>query len=244
VELLAVILMFLAGGAIAVFVMIAVTLARRDEDRTFGAQQQAIPERDRVAASLLFHIVSLGGVSSDVALREVRRGTGIAAPVTSGIDVANWAERYAQLSNAQQRASLLETAVQLVASRGALVPLRQYVALLDLSFGLGFQTSALARLREQYGFDYIDHAKDGRPRDADRAGRVTFFERDERELLRVLEIEGTPTRATIISAYRKLAAQHHPDRYHSSSEAAQHDAAARFIEISRAYEALLAIHKE
>lgn len=241
-ELLAVILMFVAGGAIAVFVMIAVALARREQE---PRHEQAIPERERVAASLLFHIVTLGGVTGDAALREVRRASGIAAPITTGIDVANWAERYARISSAAQRASLLETAVQLVASRGELVPLRQYVALLDLSFGLGFQTDALAKLREQYGFDYVDHAKDSRPREADRGGgRVTFFERDERELLRVLEIDGDVTRAAIISAYRRLVAQVHPDRFHSAPQAAQDDAARRFIEITRAYEALLAVHKQ
>ena len=238
--------MFIAGGAIALFVMIAVTLARREEERIGATPQQApIPERDRIAASLLFHIVTLGGVTSDVAMREVRRSAGIAAPVTTGIDIANWAERYARVSNQQQREWLLEMAVQLVAARGVVVPLRQYVTLLDLSFSLGFQTDALAKLREHYRFDYVDHAKDARPREADRgAGRVTFFERDERELLRVLKIEGVVTRAVIISAYRKLVAQHHPDRFHSASDAEQHDAAARFIEITRAYEALLTLHKE
>jgi hypothetical protein len=245
VELLAVILMLASGGAIAIFVMIAASLARREAERGGGIPQRAIPERDRIAASLLFHVVSLGGVSNEVAMREVRRASGIAAPITSGIDVTNWGESYARISSAEQRASLLEIAVQLVASRGTLVPLRQYVALLDLSFALGFQTDALAKLREQYEFDYVDHAKDGRPREADRgAGRVTFFERDERELLRVLQIEGPVTRAAIISAYRRLVAQHHPDRFHSASQGEQEAAAARFIEITRAYEILLAVHRE
>ena len=243
-ELVAVIFMFIAGGLIAMFVMLAAALARRESERNAAASPQAIPERERIAASILFQIVTLGGIARDVALREVRRGAGIAAPVTTGIDIANWGESYARLSNQQQRAWLLEVAVQLIASRGMLVPLRQYVALLDLSFALGFQTDALAKLREQYGFDYVDHAKDGRPREADRAGRVTFFQRDERELLRVLGMEGEVTRQAIVSAYRRLVAQHHPDRFHAESEAAQNDAAARFIEITRAYEALLAIYHE
>ena len=243
-ELVAVIFMFIAGGLIAMFVMLAAALARRESERNAAASPQAIPERERIAASILFQIVTLGGIARDVALREVRRGAGIAAPVTTGIDIANWGESYTRLSNQQQRAWLLEVAVQLIASRGVLVPLRQYVALLDLSFALGFQTDALAKLREQYGFDYVDHAKDGRPREADRAGRVTFFQRDERELLRVLGIEGEVTRQAIVSAYRRLVAQHHPDRFHAESEAVQNDAAARFIEITRAYEALLAIYHE
>ena len=195
------------------------------------------PERDRIAASILFQIVTLGGCGDDVALRSVRREAGIAAPITGGVDIANWAENYARITNEQQRARLLETAVQLVAARGVLVPLRQYVSLLDLSF-------ALAKLREQYGFDYIDHAKDGRPREADHAGRITFFERDSRELLLVLGIEGEASRQSIVSAYRKLAAQHHPDRFHGQPAASQTEAAARFIEITRAYETLLSIYRD
>jgi DnaJ-domain-containing protein 1 len=243
-ELAAVIFMLVAGGIIALGVMLAASIARRESDRNTAARPQTFPERDRIAASILFHVVTLGGVSRDVALREVRRGTGIAAPVTAGIDIASWGESFARAATQQQREWLLETAVQLVASRGALVPLLQYVALLDLSFALGFQTNALAKLREQYAFDYVDHAKDGRPREADRAGRVTFFQRDESDLLRILGIDGNVSRQSIISAYRKLAAQHHPDRFHSASETERNDAAARFIEITRAYEALLALYRE
>ena len=240
----AVIVMLASGGAVALFVMIAAAIARKAAEREGHAQPVVSPERDRIAASILFQIVTLGGCGDDVALRSVRREAGIAAPITGGVDIANWAENYARITNEQQRARLLETAVQLVAARGVLVPLRQYVALLDLSFALGFQTDALAKLREQYGFDYIDHAKDGRPREADHAGRVTFFERDSRELLLVLGIEGEASRQSIVSAYRKLAAQHHPDRFHGQPASSQTEAAARFIEITRAYETLLSIYRE
>ena len=150
-------------------------------------------------------------------------------------------------STPEQRMQLLDVAVQLVAGRGRPIPLAQYVDLLDLSFALGFRTDALAKLREQYGFDYVDHAKAGRPREADRAGRTTFFARDAREpreWLSVLGMEGTPSRQQIIAAYRRLAAQHHPDRFHDAEDGVRSDAAMRFIEITRAYEALLAIYKE
>ena len=106
----------------------------------------------------------------------------------------------------------------------------------------------MARLRERYGFDYIDHAKEGRPREADRAGGATpLFVReqaDPRELLRVLGIEGTPTRQIIIAAYRRLVAQHHPDKVFGRPEAEQEQAAARFIEITRAYERLLTMYRD
>ena len=242
-ELIAVVLMVLAGGAIAVFVMIAIAIARRENEEKPRMPSQ---ERDQIAASLLFHVVAASGVSSDDAIRAVRRGAGIAAPVTRGIDVASWADRYAQLATPQQRMGLLETAVQLVRSP---VPVRQYATLLDLSFGLGFHTDALAKLREVYGFEYADHAKDARPRHADRAGGgaplfVREAKRARSELLDVLGIAGTPSRQEITTAYRKLVAQHHPDRFHAATEREQTDAAARFIEITRAYEELLLIDRE
>jgi hypothetical protein len=243
VELIAVVLMVVAGGAIAVFVMIAAAIARREEEER---PRMPSSERDSIAASLLFHIVAASGIPAGDAMRAVRRGSGIAAPVTTGIDVTNWADRYAQLATPQQRAGLLETAVQLVRSP---IPVRQYAALLDLSFGLGFHTDALAKLRESYGFEYVDHAKDARPRHADRAGGgAPLFVRERRrersELLDVLGIAGTPSRQELTAAYRRLVAQHHPDKFHASSAREQADAAARFIEITKAYEELLLIYRE
>jgi DnaJ-domain-containing protein 1 len=248
VELIAVIFMLIAGGAIAVFVLTAVAIAQRENGGPRPAAQ-GIPERDRIASSLLYQLLLLGGTPEDEALRELRRRAGLIAPVTAGIDVANWGETYARIASDAQRAWLLETAVQLIAARNTTVPLRQYSALLDLSFSLGFHTDALAKLREQYGFDYIDHAKNARPREADRAGGSTPLfvreeRRDPRELLRVLEIEESPTRQLIISSYRRLAARHHPDRYHGQAEEAQSAAAARFIELTRAYEMLLSIYRD
>lgn len=236
--------MLAAGAAIALFVAVAVTLEQRER----AAQEvPRTPDRDRIAASLLFQIASAGGISADEALRAIRQRAGIAAPVTPGIDVTNWGEAYAQIANPEQRGRLLETAVQVVASASRSVPLRQYVALLDLSFALGFQTDALARLREQYGFEYVDPAKAGRPPEADRSSRMTLFIRDERppeELLRVLGLEGTPSRQTIITSYRRLVAQHHPDRFHEAPAEERAAAAARFVEITRAYESLMAFDRD
>lgn len=243
-ELIAVVLMVIAGGGLAVFVMIATAIARRENEH---AARPRIPsqERDHLAASLLFHVVAAAGGAPNDAMRAVRRGAGIAAPVTTGIDILSWADRYAQMSTPQQRMGLLETAVQLVRSP---VPLRQYAALLDLSFGLGFHTDALAKLREIYGFEYVDHAKDARPRHADRAGGgAPFFVRERRDrsgLLQILGISGTPTRQEITAAYRRLVALHHPDRFHTAPERERSEAAARFIEITRAYEELLLIYRD
>lgn len=245
-ELIAAIFMLVVGGAVAIFVTVAIGLAQRESERAPNGPLPA-PERDRIAVSLLFHVVTAGGVAPDDALREIRRRAGIAAPITRGIDVSNWAENYSRLATAEQRAQLLEVAVQLIASPAKPIPLRQYTVLLDLSFGLGFHTDALAKLREQYGFEYVDHAKDARPREADRAGGAApLFVRETPaapELLNVLGVTGTPTRHGIITAYRRLAAQYHPDRFHGREEA-QSAAAARFIEITRAYEQLLAIYRD
>ena len=238
-EIIAIVFMLVAGGAIAVFVMTAMAINAREREN----EPAPVPQRDAIAASLLVHIVVAGGAGIEEATRNVRRGTGIAAPVTMGIDVANWAENYARHSTPQQRSSLLETAVQLVASQSHPVPLRQYAALLDLSFGLGFQTDALARLREVYGFEYVDHAKDARPRSADRAGGgAPLYVRSNRgrdELLALLGVSASASRQEISAAYRRLVTQHHPDRFHSATSDEQTAAAARFIEITRAYEELL-----
>jgi hypothetical protein len=247
VELLGVIFMIFAGGALAIGTMIAIGVATRARE---GRRESApAPDRSAIAASILFNLLLLGGVAPEEALREVRRRAGLVAPVTAQVDIASWADRFARVTSAQQRQWLLETAVQLIAERRRVVPLRQYAALLDLSFGLGFQTDALAKLREQYGFDYIDHAKDARPREADRAGgaATAFYvreTRDEGELLRVLGIDGAPSRQVIISAYRRLVAQHHPDKVHEAADEVRSAAAARFIEITRAYEALMAIYRD
>ena len=240
-EIVALLFMLVAGGGLAVFVMFVMNMLQREREQAEGTAMTP-PQSETIAASLLYHVVSAGGATGDEAMRQVRRGTGIAAPVTRGIDVSNWAESYARVSTAQQRKELLEMAVQLVAASSP-VPVRQYAALLDLSFGLGFQTDALARLRELYGFEYIDHAKERRPRGADHpGGSAPLFVRDARpreDLLRILGITGTPTRQELSAAYRKLVTQHHPDRYHGASSAEQSSAAARFIEITRAYEELL-----
>ena len=243
-EILAVLIMIVVGGATAVFALVAFALSRDQRNET----ARAAGGRDQIAASLLYQVLVSGAETQEDALRRIRREAGLAGIVTRGVDVASWAEAFARISTESQRSDLLETAVRMVASRGEPVSMRQYLALLDLSFGLGFQTNALARLRERYGFDYIDPAKSGRPREADRVGGATpLFIReqaDPRESLRVLELDGTPTRQMIVSAYRRLVAQHHPDKVVDRSESAQQEAAARFIELTRAYEQLMAIYRE
>jgi hypothetical protein len=234
--MIAILFIVVGGGALAAFTIVAMAIATREREQS--EVTMPAPQRDTIAASLLFHVVASGGGGEEDALRQVRRGSGIAAPVTRGIDVANWAESYARMTTPQQRRELLEVAVQLVAVRSP-VPVRQYAALLDLSFGLGFQTDALARLRELYGFEYVDHAKEGRPRGADREPLFARQPRARVELLRVLGLETVSSREELSAAYKRLVLQHHPDRFHGATAEAQSEASSRFIEITRAYEELL-----
>lgn len=230
---LPVILFMLGGGAaLALFVMGAMAFGRRSDPQPEGAVEGSI--RESVEGSLLFHVLTAGGIAPEAAIAQIRADMGSPVMVTRGIDVASWAENYTRNVTELQRAALLERAVRLVAAVGKPVPLRQYAALLDLSFGLGFQTDALARLRDAYGFDYIDHARDGRPR-GERPGAPQPTE----ELLSVLGLRGEPTRHDLGLAYRKLVAKHHPDRFHDAPPEARDAAATRFIEITRAYEKLL-----
>jgi hypothetical protein len=234
--MIAILFIVVGGGALAAFVVAAMAIATKEREQ-YETVMPA-PQRDTIAASLLFHVVAAGGGGEEDAMRQVRRGSGIAAPVTRGIDVTNWAESYARMTTPGQRRELLEVAVQLVAACSP-VPVRQYAALLDLSFGLGFQTDALARLRELYGFEYVDHAKDGRPRGADREPLFARQPRAKAELLRVLGLEHVSSREELSAAYKRLVSQHHPDRFHGATAEAQSEASSRFIEITRAYEELL-----
>jgi hypothetical protein len=247
-ELTVVILMLAVGVGVAASIIITFAAAQREAEMSGATRANVAPDRNHIAASLLFNLLLAGGTPPDTAKRAIRQGAGIAAPVTSSIDIGGWSERFAKLATLEQRHWLLDTAVRLVADRTTPVPLRQYSALLDLSFGLGFQTDALAKLRDTYGFDYIDHAKDARPRSADREGVSTpLYSRDERatsELLRILGVEAPASRAVIIAAYRRLAAQHHPDKVFGQPAEVQTAAAGRFIEITRAYETLLVIYSE
>lgn len=247
-ELTVVIIMLAAGIGLAASIIITFAAAQREADMGGAARANVAPDRNHIAASILFNLLLSGGTPPDRAKQDVRRGAGLAAPVTTSIDIVSWGERFAKLATAEQRTWLLDTAVRLVADRKTPVPMRQYSALLDVSFSLGFQTDALAKLRDVYGFDYVDHAKNARPRSADRGGVSTpFYSKDQRktsELLRILGVDPPASRAVIIAAYRKLVAQHHPDKVFGEPPEVQTAAAARFIEITRAYETLLGIYSE
>src|ERR1700738_3468946 len=101
-----------AGIGVAAFIVLAVTIARHEADHTGGRVPTSTPpDLERLAASILYQLLLLGGTRPDDALREIRRRAGLMAPVTNGIDVANWGERFAQIAAPQQRSWLLDMAV-------------------------------------------------------------------------------------------------------------------------------------
>lgn len=238
--------MLVAGASLAVVILVAHALLRSRED--MEARRVAAPDRDQMMASILFQIIRLGGASPEGADKLTRRQLRFMTPIISDIDITSWAERFSRVSDAQERMDLLDLCVRSAMTQSRTFPLAQYSALMDLSFGLGFQTDALARLRDRHGFSFVDHAKHGRPRSADRAGgSVPLFERqavDRTALLSLLGVGADVSRHELVSAYRKLAAVHHPDRFHQATAEEKSRAAARFIEISRAYEALLPFYED
>ena len=224
---------FVGGGALAIFAMTAMAISQKEQER---AGAQAPPPRDSVAASILAQILVAGGANDEDALRDIRREAGLGAPITRGVDVTNWAEAYARVSD---RASSVRCCSRPRCSSSPdetrPIPLRQYAALLDLSFGLGFHTDALARLRETYGFD-VRRSREGRApaRSGSRRRRHAAFRPRRRGAPRsfcgVLGLDVTANRQEIIAAYRSSWRSIIPIGSTGRPSEVQSAAAARFIE--------------
>lgn len=199
-----------------------------------------------LGVSILHAIARSGGADAEEAARLVLEHSAHRGIVESRIDLRSWAEAYAAQSEERARQELLENAVRIAVTMHPSIPLAQYNALIDLSFGLGYHTDALARLRARYRFEFVDYAKHARPRRADRAGggaplfqRVSPADRDR--LYRIVGLEPGVSRQVLISTYRRLAGVHHPDRFHGAPRQEQEEAAKRFIELTEAYERLLVL---
>lgn len=238
-ELLLFLLMLVGGVSIAAAVLLAASLASRERE----AQPVSGPTRDELEASILFHIAQLAGVAEARATETIRHVGGPIAPISREVDLTSWGERFARLSSRLECERMLERALLTAIAPGPRCSLPLYAALLDLSFALGFQTDALARLREKHPFDYADHAREGRPRSAEQRdpGSRPLFDRSETRA-RVLAVLGLPREAdrpAITRTYRKLAALHHPDRFHSAPVEEREAASRRFLAIAEAYEQLL-----
>lgn len=241
-ETLLVLLMIGAGGAGALVLGVA---AARRERTAEAARREFTAGPGAVSAAILAEIARAGGASTTEAETLAAEQTGYRGPYGRRIDLTSWAEAFARGANEAERCEFLESAVRLAVSMSASIPPRQYSALQDLSFGLGFRADALARLRAKWRFEYADYARMSRPIEADRAGAVSLFRqvspREKVGLMKTLGLEGELERSSLISAYRRLAGANHPDRVHDRGEAERDAAAQRFIELTEAYERLLAL---
>lgn len=231
------------GAFIAI--VVAVWIAR-EEARSLGEKDPA-RNVDGLAAGILREIALAGGATPEAAFEIARARTGWASMPAEHVDIASWGEAFSEAQGPDARRDLLEAAVIVAMATGRRIPAGQYAALMALSFALGFHTDALARLRERHGFEYDDWARLGRPRDADRAGSgAPMFDRADpvptARLLAVLGLnEKSANRQKIVSAYRHLAAESHPDRFHDATPEQRVAASDRFRELSAAYQALMQV---
>ena len=240
-EFYLVVFMILGGMVLSgiVFGFLARADRHRQESETRTARFAAIGE---IEASIVYSVSLLGGASEEEVWHAMEREAGLQGSA-SVIDVPVWSDAYKRKTDLEARRVLLENVVRVVVAVTPTIPLVQYNALLELSFALGFKTDALARLRARYRFEYIDYARERRPREADRSGRETFFRREDgsRETcLAELGLDETVSRHELIGTYRHLASEHHPDRFHEADAEERLAAADRFIRITEAYEGLLA----
>lgn len=238
----------LAGGIAlaAAFLALSAMSERGSRSDSAAGSVRAAPE---VGVSILHAVARAGGANAERAARLVLAHSRYRGVVEPGIHVRTWAEAFAVRVDEPARRQLLENAVEIAVAMHPSIPLAQYNVLVDLTFGLGFHTDALARLRARYRFDYIDYAKRSRPRAADRAGGgAPLFQRvspeDRQRLLAVLGLEEGVSRQVLVSTYRRLAGVHHPDRFHDASAQEQEQAARQFIELTEAYEKLLVLTAE
>lgn len=205
--------------------------------RFASARQRTAPEASTPEDAIAFTIAAAGARSPD----DARRHAGCPPP-PGEIDLTEWASRLAGRRTVTERLALLERCVRIAATMNPVVPLKQYSALLDLTFALGFHADALARIRDRCPFDYVDPARAGRPRSAEGRGismiLISSPEEQERSL-RVLELTPPIDRQALVQAYRRLVGVHHPDRFHDATEQEREAAAERFIAITQAFEKLL-----
>ncbi|HUO85213.1 MAG TPA: J domain-containing protein [Thermoanaerobaculia bacterium] len=242
-EFVLVVVMIVAGGGLAAVLIAIVGAIDQGGDRASRERLSAMEPRE-IAAALLVEIARRGGTPDLAARQMAERELGVPAQPGLDPDLHGLARRFAQRAGVEERRDLLETIVRCVVAMTPTIPLRQYDGLLEVSFALGFHSDALARLRARYRFAYVDHARHGRPRDAEgRAARPPLFERRPRaeaESRATLGLGGGAlSRASVLSAYRRLAARHHPDRFHDAAGEAQEEASRRFIRLTEAYEDLI-----
>ena len=200
---------------------------------------------EEIEAELILEVALRGELARDVAIGVVRRFLDVEVGKRGRVDITSWAEQHAKLASRERREELLEHAVLAAMESGGTIGIQQYDALVELTFGLGFHSDALARLHQKHRFDYVDWAKHGRPRGADRGGGATPLcdaarGQDPSANLAALGLTHGASRHDVVAAYRRLASECHPDRFHESPAEERAAAEERFRVVTRAYEELLA----
>ena len=224
-------------------VVIAITIGRAVESKADRESRRG--DAVNLTTGILNEIALLGGVDEETAMRLVSDKCGGRTAPAGRADLASWGASFRELASEESMSALLETAVEVAMATGDRLPPAQYAGLLTLSFSLGFHADALARLREKHRFEYDDWARMGRPREADRSGGgAPLIERRPLDIKRLLAVLGLPAgagRQDVVSAYRHLAAESHPDHFHDATPEERDRAAKRFRELTAAYESLIRV---
>lgn len=227
-----------AGGALLALLILAISraVARRSAEKAERVRPRG--SRDEIAGAILFHIASEGGAAAPDA-RRIVEAVGWRAPPAQGVvrDIGAWASAYAAVTTRKEREAMLDAAMRAAMMAARPVSLAHYAALLEVCFALGFHTDALARLRTRYRAELIDFSVN-RPEGAERSGAPAAG-CDRLAQLALFGFDRPVSRRELSSAYRRLAAASHPDHYHQAPESEKAAAAARFIEITQAYDSLL-----
>lgn len=217
---LGLLLMVGAGAGIAV-VVVMINAAVNRRDARAGEEMRA--GRDEIEAKILKRIAASLG----------EKGT------RPSIDLTSWGAAYARIAGTTERLDLLHRAVEAARSERGTITLEQYRLLIELCFSLGFHADAFARAGVAAGVHLETGAFRARPT---RSRGPALFERGEEleeHLGRLGLSRAELSRQTVTSAYRRLAAQLHPDRFHGASEADQERAAIDFMNLHSSYEYLL-----
>lgn len=222
-EFLALVLMVAFGAGVAAAV---VGVARRFERREAAAAARQRTDRATIERDVLAWMLGLAEKASG--------GRQTLEP----IDLTSWGEAFAAQASIAQRLELLDRAVEVSRTFKAAISLEQYRALIELCFALGFHADAFAKTRASHHVEIDAAAFSGRP---SRSNPPLFD--NGLDLSRHLATLGLAreelSRREVATAYRKLAAQLHPDRFHDASDDERQRAAARFMELHRSYEYLI-----
>lgn len=222
-EFVALILMVVFGAGVAAAV-VAVARSVERRDAATAARQRA--DRATIERDVLAWMTTLAERAAG------RRQT------VEPIDLTSWGEAFAAQASIAQRLELLDRAVEVSRTFKAAISLEQYRALIELCFALGFHADAFARTRASHQVEIDAAAFSGRPR----RSTPPLFDSDI-DLARHLATLGLTreelSRREVATAYRKLAGQLHPDRFHDAGDDERQRAAARFMELHRSYEYLI-----